>query len=148
MPNVLYVVWILVGGGVAIEGYRIGLGSFSHPGPGFLIFIAALFLFFFGVVDLAGGVFGKFKKKEILVWSDIRWGKIAFVLTSLLSYVFLLNYLGFLLPTFLLMFLLFKFVEPTRWWIALGAAALATGAAYLIFKILLNVPFPSGVWGF
>lgn len=148
MPNVLYAFWILVGAFVAFEAYRLGLGALRHPGPGFFIFISAFLLFFIGVFDLVKGLVGKFKKGEVLGWSDIRWRKIGIVFAGLISYAYLLSHLGFLLATFLLMTLLFKFIESTKWWMTIAGSGVATLSAYVIFRILLNVPFPVGILGF
>ncbi len=44
--------WIMIGIYVAIHAYLLGLGSFHHPGPGFILFLVALFLTILGAIDL------------------------------------------------------------------------------------------------
>lgn len=142
--------WLAIGVAVAIHAYQLGLGHFRRPGAGFIFFFAALFLVVLAVMDLAIAFIKRTKtdNKEISIWLGVRWQRLILVLMALLSYAYFINILGFVLPTFLLMILLFKILEPTRWWIAIIASVMTTIISYVLFKILLDVSFPKGFIGF
>lgn len=144
--------WILIGIYVAIHGYWLGLGHLHSPGSGFIFFLAAVLLIVLSATELlitfTGNAAMGEEKREMPVWSGVRWQKILLVLIAVSAYVYFLNRAGFLLSTFLLMLFLFKVVEPTRWWIAILSSIVTTTLSYAIFNRWLGVPFPGGVLGF
>jgi putative tricarboxylic transport membrane protein len=144
--------WLAVGMYTAVSAYQLGFGSFRRPGHGFIFFLASLFLIILSAIDLGGTFIGKPKtnedKKEEPLWLGVRWGKILLVLIAIVVYVYLLNFLGFVLSTFLLMIFLFKTVEPTKWWIAVVSSVITIAIVYVVFNLLLKVPFPGGFLGF
>jgi putative tricarboxylic transport membrane protein len=140
--------WFIMGLGAAVHGYQLGLGDFHKPGPGFIFFWTALFLVVMSSIDLAGILMrGKTDKEPKPLWVGKQWHKVLLVLAILVTYVFSLNLLGFYLSSFLLMVLLLKAVQPTRWWIAIMSGILAVLISYGLFKVWLDVPFPGGILG-
>ena len=89
----------------AIGGYRLGLGSLTKPGPGFIVFFASIVLLLFSVYGFL------FAKGGILLRSGFsRKGlkKALLVIISLLLYAKFMPTAGYLLSTFALTwFLLF-----------------------------------------
>lgn len=144
--------WIIIGVYTLIGAYRLGLGSLRQPGPGFIFFLAALFLTILGAIDLGSSLIGKSKadedKKEKPIWVGARWQKVLLVLVGLSAYTYLFNFLGFLTSTFLLMIFLFKGVERTKWWISILGSLITILISYGIFQLWLKVPFPQGFLGF
>lgn len=144
--------WLVIGFYTAAHAYQLGLGHSYHPGPGFIFFWAASFLIFFAVIDLAGTFPGKQKvdkeKKEVPIWSGLRWRRVLLVLVGLSAYTYFLSLVGFWVSTFLLMIFLFKGVEPTKWWIAIVDSIITIFLSYVIFKVWLLVEFPTGFLGF
>jgi hypothetical protein len=136
----------------AIRAYRLGLGRLREPGPGFIFFLAASLLIILSIIDLGMTFIGKPKtdkdEKKEPIWLGVRWQKVLLVLIGLSIYVFIFNFLGFLLSTFLLMMFLFKAVEPTKWWISILASVITILFSYGIFQVWLKVPFPNGILAF
>jgi hypothetical protein len=64
------------------------------------------------------------------------------------AYFLLLEYLGFVVVSFLLMLFLFLWVGRQRWFVAFLSAAACIGLAYLLFDVLLKSNLPRGVFGF
>ncbi len=140
--------WLLMGTFVAVHACQLGLGRLYAPGPGFIFFLAACLLILLSAFHLAHPFQTKKEGDETAsVWSGVRWKKIFLVLIAVSIYVAVFNTTGFILSTFLLMLILFKAVEPTRWWIALSSSIVTTVAAYVLFKLWLGVPFPAGILG-
>jgi hypothetical protein len=144
--------WLAIGIYAAISAYRLGLGNFRQPGPGFIFFLMALLLIILSAIDLGTTFIGKSKgekeKSDGPLWMGVRWQKVLLVLIGISIYIYIFNFLGFLLSTFLLMIFLFKAVEPTRWWVSILASTITILLSYGIFNLWLKVPFPTGVLGF
>lgn len=144
--------WMLVGVYFTISGYRLGIGRLHKPGPGLIFFLAALLLTILSIINLVGTFRGKSvaeedKKKDSL-WSSVRWQKVLIVLGGLVAYACFLEILGFFLSAFLLMFFLYKVVEPTGWLVALVSCIITLFFVYLIFGVWLEVFLPVGFLGF
>ncbi len=82
-------------------------------------------------------------KEEQGIWSGVDFKKIALVLASLVVYSLLLERLGFLVTTFLMLLVLFKAVGSQRWTWAVIAAFLTVSLTYVLFVVLLDVYMPS-----
>jgi hypothetical protein len=44
--------------------------------------------------------------------------------------------------------MLFRFVEPQKWVVAVGGSALASIASYVVFELWLKTQLPRGILGF
>jgi putative tricarboxylic transport membrane protein len=141
---------ILFGALFCRSSLLMGIGSISAPGPGLIPFGtgALLILFSLGTIvevtvtkraDAGGGT---------PFFSGRRWGVVLAVLASLFAYALVLNFLGFLLATLLVLTLLFKIPGQQSWKGALGAAALTTACTYALFVYGLKCSLPSGIFEF
>ena len=71
--------------------------------------------------------------------------KVGGLLVALAAYVLLFEPLGYPLCTFLLVLFMLRVVDPHRWALALGMAAIAALGSYLVFfAVWLHVPLPPG----
>ena len=123
------------------ESLRLGLGTSTEPGPGFLSFCAGLIL---SVLSLALVYTGWGVRKSQQTLSH----RVILAVLSLFVYSLVLDTLGFIISTFFFVGILFHLGEPRRWWVLLGMSALVTLLGYFIFGILLKVYFPKGFLGF
>ncbi len=143
--------WFFIGIYVCIHAYYLSLGRLHKPGPGFIFFLAGALLSILSVLNFVGTLTKKTKDHEGnnlgSPWTGVRWQSNIVVLIVLAVYVALFNFLGFFLSTFLLLLFLFKFLEPTRWWVAILAAILTISISYMVFVFWLQVPFPRGILG-
>ena len=73
-----------------------------------------------------------------------RIAKVALLLVVLIAYTFLLDLLGYLLCTFFLVLFILRAIDPQRWTVALGMAAITAAGSYILFAIWLSVPLPPG----
>lgn len=76
------------------------------------------------------------------------WIRIGATLAALIGFALLLEWLGFVSSTFLLMVLLLRAIEPQPWPRVLGLALATCSIAYLLFGWLLSIPLPVGPLGF
>jgi len=131
--------WLAVGVFFAVGGIMLNLGTLRNPGPGFLPLIMALLLISFSLFVLARGLVGPERFLE-----GIRWRRQILMVVSVFLYGFLLDFVGFLLSTFILMFILFalQFIGKGRWRRVFFYAAATALAGWLVFSVALDVPFP------
>jgi putative tricarboxylic transport membrane protein len=140
--------WLALAVLAAVGAWRIEVGSLHNPGAGFLPFYAAILFGALAVVSLLQDL------KEMVgpaseIWGGVRWDRWLMMAGSLFIYVAVLEWLGFLLATFLLMLVLFRLLEPYRWTTVLFFSLATIGSAYLFFVILLDSRLPRGsLWGF
>lgn len=142
--------WMFLGAFIAAEAFRLGLGTFGRPGPGFVAFGAAILMAAQGAALLLEGTVGVGKlSEECLRGREERhWGPPLLTVLALFLYVALMPELGFAVASFL--FLAGMLLAPAgRNWIRNIALAAATVVlSYLVFVTLLKVRMPAGFLGF
>jgi putative tricarboxylic transport membrane protein len=141
---------ILFAGLVCVGSRRLGYGSFSDPGAGFMPLLSGLLLGFLALADLASGVITRWKedRKDAELWADIDWGRLLTTIIVLLVYLIIMPRIGFSLPTFVLLMILFRVIEPRPWWFVVLLSLATTLAFYLGFQVALGVELPAGILGF
>ncbi len=141
--------WFGIGILICIGSLMLSLGEFRKPGPGFLSFFAGL-----AISGLALAVHlqsrktrpGAGKEKPKPIWSDRQKGvKMVLTVAALLAYALAMNYLGFLISTFLFLAFLFKAIAPQRWSAAILGSLVASAAFYGIFEFGLQCQLPKGI---
>lgn len=141
--------WFLIGTYVCIHAYKMGVGNPELPGPGFVFYLAAILLCVLSITYLFLTVFSKSSKNEVQekLWYGLKFQKIIIILIGMFIYIFIFKYLGFSISTFLLMILLYRIVEPRKWWAIILSALITVFVSHIIFVELLKIPFPRGVIG-
>jgi putative tricarboxylic transport membrane protein len=145
MDRIYGFVTFFLGAGILWQGRHLGIGSLREPGPGFfpnlvaiLMMILSLFLI---IPKRKGGEEGKSFSAQFTI-------RVVIVLVALLAYSFALEYLGFVVVSFLLMAYLFRaFGGSRRWYGAVLWALASVGMTYLLFEVLLEGNLPKGVFG-
>jgi len=141
-------IWLLFALYTCVESLRLPLGSWRDPGPGFLPLGAGFCLAILSAIAYFQRGSRKGEESQGSRDSKGRWKCILFILLALCGYSVFLDFLGFLLTTFLLLLLLFRFVEPQPWKIVIGGSLLASAASYVVFEIWLKTQLPRGILGF
>ena len=134
-------------GWLLLEANKLAFGSIRVPQTAFfpkvlasLLLVLAIALLIQSLRQPDGGESAEKIEPE-------GWIRIGATLATLIGFAFVLEWLGFLLSTFLLMVLLLRAIEPQNW-LRVFVIALATSLiAYLIFSWLLNIPLPAGFFG-
>jgi putative tricarboxylic transport membrane protein len=138
--------WIALGILVCYGATRLGLGTVTEPGSGFIFFWLGLILVMLSLAALAESL----RSSDDIVQEarEMNWVKIALVLLCLLLYAFFLERLGFVLTTFLLLSFLLGWIERTNWTRSLGVATAAALGSFAIFELWLKIRLPKGIFGF
>lgn len=142
--------WLILGLGISIESFKLNLGNLRKPGPGFLPLLAGLVLGLLGAILIISNYPEESKEERMRanIWEKQNWRLFLFTLCALFGYVFLLKLLGFLLTTFIFLFLLYKLTEPKHWLLPLILSGGIVSLSYLIFCIWLQCQFPKGIFKF
>jgi putative tricarboxylic transport membrane protein len=129
---------------------KYGLIRSGIPVAGFFPFIAGATLICLSLVMLFSSIRSKKKLETINNKFFARrdsWIKVVLALCGLFGYAIGIEYLGFLITTFLLIVFLLKVVEPQRWLTILPVSLLSPTLSYIIFELLLDIHLPKGILG-
>jgi putative tricarboxylic transport membrane protein len=140
------VIWMALGTALGIGSIRLGLGTLHKPGSGFMPFLTGVLLGLMGLL-LAFLHTRKptEKKREEEVSLRPFWGKGACSLAASFLYAFVLDPLGFVVATFLLIFSLFKIMGSGKWIVPVLISFLTVVVSYFIFEVWLRINFPKGI---
>ena len=139
----------ILAAGMISAALRLPYGNLHNPGPGFFPLWLGLILGGMSIALFVQTTRGKESErtlKEILE-EDVRWGKVLLVLGALILYGFLMDTIGFLIVTFLLMIVLLRFIEPQPWKVVIGWALAGSVGSYLIFEVWMKLRLPKGFLG-
>lgn len=143
-------VLILIGAVFCISSIGLGIGWPNSPGSGFLPFIVGGMLILLSVGVIFEGMRAKGSESRAPLFRGKRSVVAMSVMVSLFAYSLLLDTLGFMLTTFLLLTFLFRVSEKQNMMKVVGAALLTTILAYFLFDYFLEVALPVGIfryWG-
>lgn len=138
--------WIGLSIFMMVLSIRLGLGRFHNPGPGLLPFLLGLLLILISFYLLLSSIVKKEDRDKKMEerQSQINFVKIGLVSASLFVYAFILNRLGYLIATFLLLTILFRSVGLKRWSSLLIISALTVLVTYFVFTSF-GLRFPMGI---
>ena len=143
--RLISLIMIVFGLYIAFEGYRLKLGTFHEPKPGFLIFWAGIILSSLSIALFIQTFLSRGKEK-IAPWKGVQWIKVVKLLIALIAFPLVFRWMGFLLSTFLLLLFLLKGLEPQRWRVALAVSVITIVLCYLVFGVFLEFRFPAGIF--
>jgi putative tricarboxylic transport membrane protein len=143
--------WAGVGAVFCLGGLPYGFGGAGVPGGGFLPFLVGLCLVGLSLLQLVlsvtkgrhgfvpapAGTDGQGKMKAV---------RVLVVLGALLFYVLAVQWLGFALTSVVFMGIVMS-LDVRRWRLVLLASCSFTAFFYILFKVLLRVPLPLGIFG-
>jgi len=143
-------VWIGMGIVVCLISWECQLGSFHEPGSGFLGFIAGLFVSVVGLIMLLPHFLSKIShpigSSSGSYFRIPSWPRLACTTALLLAYGLLLEPLGYVVTTFLVMWGLFYDPYRRNWVSSCFASIVSVGVTYLVFELWLRCQFPRGIF--
>ena len=140
-------VLLLLSGAVINEAFNLELGTPRNPGSGFMVFGAAAALGLFALRQFIACVFSPASPKDA-AGAPIHWERIVSVILAVLAYILLLERVGYLLGTFLLLTFLFQILEPGHWVTRTIGAVFTSALTYAIFAKVLQLNLPKGLLTF
>lgn len=135
---------------VSFEASKLAFGTSRSPGPGFLPLVCGIVLFLLSLLFVLQTILKREgpSSAEGSPWSGVQWQQVPATLAVLLAYAILLQRLGYLICTWILMtFLLWDRAVKRKHYVVIASLAV-TVVTYVIFKGLLKIRLPVGVLGF
>ena len=141
--------WIGIGIIICILALQFDLGSFHEPGPGFVAFLSGLFLSGIGLIMTISRAISKNRPGQVPdgdhEFQIISWPRLTYTTGLLLAYTFLMEILGYILATFLLMWGMFYDWEKKNWAWSLLFSIVTALVSYIMFEVWLRCQLPRGV---
>jgi putative tricarboxylic transport membrane protein len=132
---------LALGAAAVFESAKLPLGTVRNPGQGFFPWWTSAVIVLLALVLLTQGLASRPSAAQEKTG---RVAKVASLLVALAAYTFLLDPLGYLLCTFLLVLFMLRATDLHRWPVALSMAAITAISSYVVFAIWLSVPLPRG----
>ncbi len=151
LDQVSSLVWLFVGILIILGSHlSLKVGTVNDPGPGLFPFLAGILMAAFSLTIFLKTTFQKrSEEKDVrILWAIPHWKKVLYTVAVLFVYAILLERVGFLFMTLLLLIFLLRKIEPQKWKLVMGLSVLASVGAYLIFDRILQVQLPRGLFGF
>ncbi len=131
---------LVIRGGVALD-----VGGLHQPGPGFFPVFGAILLGVFSIIHFVRSLKAPSGKGRKGKGEKENFMYVVYIFVGLLVYTLILDWLGFIFCTFLLVAILLKAFARQGWWKVMVTAAVASSASYFIFVVLLKSPLPKGL---
>jgi hypothetical protein len=127
-----------------ISLWDLGLGSFAHPEPGMAPFLVGALLLCTSLVMIT--LAWHQRKVTTALEGMPSFGRnVPIAITVLLVYALVLEYLGYLISTTLLLFYLFKCSASRNWRISLLMTVIVMVISFYFFVVLLQSQLPKGI---
>jgi putative tricarboxylic transport membrane protein len=137
-----FVVLLALSLAAAVQAWNLGTWIDQRPGPGLWPFLIAVVMF-----ACVAGAWLRERRSQAEAPPETSWRRELVAFGSLVAYIMAFAYLGPVLPTFLLLVLWLKALANEPWRLVLPLSVAGTAAVYVVFDVLLGVPFPAGVLG-
>ncbi len=139
--------WLFVALVVAVASFRLGLGTLSQPGSGFVPFWASVLLGLLSGVSWLQGMRKRGVTAEPLFAGKL-WLRVVFGFVALAAWPQVVPVAGYNISTFLLMAFLFWLAGRQKIWRVTVYSLGTTLITYYVFSKTLNLQFPAGPLGF
>lgn len=143
--------WLGMGVSICLLAWQTGFGFFREPGPGFIAFLTGFCMAAVGVVMVLSAVLATSPSKDNQPptgqFSSVSWVRMLYATVLLLIYAAIVEPLGFIPASFLVLWGLFYDWKKNNWFSSLVGSCATTGISYLLLEKLLGLPFPPGIFG-
>lgn len=124
------------------SAFQLSFGCLQAPKAGFLPVVTGCIAVTLALSLCIATLFRKGRRKAANIPNDINWRKLLFLIIGMIGYVILLNLIGYLLATIVILFYLFKVAETEGW---VFPCLFSVGIAlsfYVVFYELLGTNLP------
>ena len=141
--------WLMASIYVCVHSMKLGLGSIRNPGAGFLFFWTGVALGLFSIIVLVSAFLEKGRGPESRksAFENVNWFKTILIIGSLVVYAAIMEWLGFLISTVLLIGFLLRIIETKKWFVVMSVALASAFLSYALFELLIHTRLPKGIFG-
>lgn len=142
--------WVVIGGFICILAFQHDLGSVRAPGPGFVAFLSGILVGGVGAVMILSKSISMGRGKGMIWGAElgmpaVSLRRLANTMAFLIAYAILMDPLGFILSTVLVMFGLFFSWEKKNWFRSAFFSITVSLVSYLVFEVWLRCQLPRGI---
>lgn len=132
---------------ILLEARGLTFGSIRTPQTGFFPVLLAGLLLVLSLLLLGQALHQSATEPSLWRVGSESWKRIGSTFVILAGFALVLESLGYLISTFVLMVLLLRAIDPLKWNVVIAVALSTSLVSYLIFAWLLNIPLPQGFLG-
>jgi putative tricarboxylic transport membrane protein len=141
--------WFAAGLAIVFASLPYGIGGIRAPDTGFLPFLTGVCVCLLAVIVFIDGTRERLRGvKWKNPFANIMWAKPLVAMTALVVYVVILDPVGFILATMLLVGFLLRAIVPQSWRVVLIGATLTSLVTYVVFAVWLETQLPAGLLTF
>ncbi|WP_428770856.1 tripartite tricarboxylate transporter TctB family protein [Treponema sp. HNW] len=129
---------------VISASYRFPVAKDGVPGPGTWPIIIAAVMLFASILIIVQGLKNAQTEDKAVDIASADSIRVYVSMVSLIAYLLLMNVLGFVISTIIMLFLFIKRLGNYKWHKTLFVSAVVTAVVYGVFKYVLKVPFRFG----
>jgi len=138
------IILFLFGLAVIRESRGLVAGSLRAPGPGFFPLCLGCLVAVLSLILLVLLSLGKIQVKQGQ-WKGLLWQKVVFASAVLFAYSFALEFIGYVVGTFLLFGILLRLIERKRIFLVGVLSGIVSLGTYILFKHWLFIQLPGGI---
>ena len=142
--------WFVLSAAAVYGSLDLGLGDMGQPGSGFLTFVAGTFVALMAVIVFIQSYRGDPAAQRRLseLWQGVKWQRAILITLLIAVFIAVFETLGFFICSFALLFIIMKWLEGLSWKISVFVPAVTIVGTYLLFKTVLKISLPAGIFGF
>jgi putative tricarboxylic transport membrane protein len=142
-------VWVILGGIMCVMSVKLRIGNPYRPGAGFTPFLAGAVLALSGLILMLSTFSERYIDEEMgrILLKEGRKNSVL-TLLALFAYTFMLEPIGFIITTFIVLLFLFKITDTKKWVTPVILSGSSVIVSYLVFSVWLKLQFPKGLLGF
>jgi len=128
---------------------RLGIGTTSNLGPGFIPFVAGLILALLSIAMIVSSISIKKTERErhqenpVLITPGVFW-----IMVPLILFGFFIENIGFFICAFVVSILMLRINGVKKWSVIIFSSLLTCIAIFLFFNLLLQARLPLGILQF
>ena len=82
------------------------------------------------------------------LWAGCNWWRAVAISILIILFILAFETLGFFLCSFILLLVIMRWLEGLSWKTSILVPVIAIGCTYLLFKTILKISLPAGIFGF
>jgi putative tricarboxylic transport membrane protein len=146
LDRVSSIVWMVFGGLFVAGALQKGLINKGLPGPGLLPFLTGVALMLLSLSVLLSALYSK-EKAESGGFSAAQgsYKRLLIALGALVAFGFVMNFIGYLITSFIFMLFMTRLINPKGWRTPLIVALATAVLSYIFFVVYMEIQLPRGI---
>ncbi|MCF8173423.1 MAG: tripartite tricarboxylate transporter TctB family protein [Candidatus Methylopumilus sp.] len=143
-------VWLMFGAAAIYGALDLGIGTMGAPGSGFLTCVAGSFVALMALLIFIQSFKGDpaAQTRVADLWAGCNWWRAVAISILIILFILAFETLGFFLCSFILLLVIMRWLEGLSWKTSILVPVIAIGCTYLLFKTILKISLPAGIFGF